>query len=270
MSLETLTSLQNPRVRQAIRLQTSRGRKQQGRILIHGLREIARAATAGLQLESVFVGPDLDPGQLPLIPTEGQAFTVFRVTEEIQAKLQYGQRDSAPVAVAMRPDTDLSHFGLETPTGVLVVLEAVEKPGNLGAVARSVDASGASGIILADPRTDAFHPNAIRASTGTLFGMPLATGTSQAVLSWLEARSYQILTACLEGAGDFYQQSLAGPVALVLGNEAEGLSTIWRQAPCVPVKLPMEGQADSLNVSVTASVMLYEALRQRKLAAENG
>ena len=269
MPVETLTSIQNPRIRQAIRLQSSRGRKQQGRILIYGLREIERAVQVGVQVESIYVGPEYDPSQLPSALPGGQTIRVFRVTDEIQAKLQYGQRDAAPVAVAVRPETDLSHFGPDSTRSVLVVLEAVEKPGNLGAVARSVDASGGSGIMLANPRTDAFHPNAIRASTGTLFGMPLATGTSHAVLDWLAQRSYRILTACLDGAGDFYEQPLTGPVALVLGNEAAGLSPLWRKAPCKPVQLPMEGLADSLNVSVTASVMLYEALRQRKLPGRN-
>lgn len=266
MHLETLTSAHNPRVKRAIRLQASRGRKQQGRIVIHGQREIERAIAQGLLVEEVFVGLDQPASWIPASNRSGDPIQGFRVSPEIQGRLQYGQREAAAVAVAQRPSTSLQQFPVADPDAVVVVLEAVEKPGNLGAIARSLDAAGASGLMLADPLTDPFHPNAIRSSTGALFGMPIATGSAADIRQWLLARGFEILSASLEGAEDFYDCRLLGAVALVLGNEAQGLTAGWHQPPCRPVKLPMRGHADSLNVSVTASVMLYEALRQRRVA----
>ena len=194
----------------------------------------------------------------------------FAIAENLMQRLQFGDRSEGLVAIAERPKTELADFPADRK--VIVVLEQVEKPGNLGAIARSIDACGAGGLILADPKCDAFHPNAIRSSTGTTFSLPIATGTSESVQSWLVERGFSVLTAYLENAVDFFDQTLAGPdtdgpIAIVLGNEANGLTDKWRDSRFQPVKLPMNGIADSLNVSVTASVMLYESMRQRDAAS---
>ncbi len=260
-----LTSLQNAHVKQAVKLHSPRGRKQQGRIIIFGRREICRAVDAGLAIQELFL--PVSEREIDNLPT---ARDVFVCADEVMQKLQYGQRDTGWVATAPRPATDWKTFNdrLQSQDSnnklLIIVLEAVEKPGNLGAIVRSIDAAGADALILSEPLTDVFHPNAIRSSTGVLFGLPIATGCNQDVQAWLSERSLQVVTARLQDSTDFYDLALTDKLAIVLGNEAQGLSETWCVDQYQSVRLPMQGQADSLNVSVTASVMLFEAYRQRR------
>jgi TrmH family RNA methyltransferase len=150
---------------------------------------------------------------------------------------------------------------------LIAVLEGVEKPGNVGAVLRSADAAGVSAVILADGRTDLYNPNAIRASSGTIFSMPVCEATSSDVLAWLRERGFRIAAARVDGSVPYTKVDYRGPTAIVLGSEATGLSPIWSGNDIQAVRLPMLGAADSLNVSVTAAVLFYEALRQRTLTA---
>ena len=260
-----ITSSQNPRLKKAMRLHAARGRKQQSRIIIFGQREIGRAIDAGVKVVEIFVEDAAVGIAQPLVGRlPGCEF--FSISEALMQRLQFGDRSEGLVAIAERPETNLSDF--PTDRQAIVVLEQVEKPGNLGAIVRSIDACGNGGLILADPKCDAFHPNAIRSSTGATFDLPIATGTNEAVQNWLAERGYSVLTAFLEDAQDFFAQKLEGKVAIVLGNEANGLTDAWRGNGFQPVKLPMNGIADSLNVSVTASVMLYESMRQRDASFE--
>ena len=255
-----ITSSQNPRLKKAMRLHASRGRKQQSRIIIFGQREIGRAIDAGVNVVEIFVADSAVDLAQPLLARLPNC-DFFSISEAFMQRLQFGDRSEGLVAIAERPETDLSDF--PTDRKAIIVLEQVEKPGNLGAIVRSIDACGNGGLILSDPKCDAFHPNAIRSSTGATFDLPIATGTNEAVQSWLTEHGYCVLTAFLENAQDFFAQTLDGKVAIVLGNEANGLTDAWRGSGFQPIKLPMNGIADSLNVSVTASVMLYEAMRQR-------
>ena len=260
--MQPISSPQNPRLKKALRLHSSRGRKQQSRIIVFGQREIGRAIDAGVAPVEIFVLESQTELAAPLIEQFPDC-EFFSIAESLMQRLQFGDRSEGMVAIAERPKTELADF--PTDRKVIVVLEQVEKPGNLGAIARSIDACGAGGLILADRKCDAFHPNAIRSSTGTTFSLPIATATSEDVQSWLAEQGFRVLTAYLEDAVDFFDQTLDGPVAIVLGNEATGLTDKWRDSRFQPVKLPMNGIADSLNVSVTASVMLYESMRQRKV-----
>jgi TrmH family RNA methyltransferase len=150
---------------------------------------------------------------------------------------------------------------------LVAVLEGVEKPGNLGAVLRSADAAGVSAVIVADGRTDLYNPNAIRASLGTIFTMPLCEAAGGDVLAWLRERRFSILAARVNGAVPYTAVDYRGPTAIVLGSEAAGLSSIWTGDDIQAVRLPMLGAADSLNVSTAAAVLFYEALRQRSAVA---
>lgn len=259
LAMEHITSQQNPRLKKALRLHSSRGRKQQSRIIIFGNREIERAVAAGVVIREVFASEKL-------LTTAREWFThtpteLFSITGEAMQRLQFGDRNEGMVAIADRPETDLA--SVPTDLQIVVILEQVEKPGNIGAIIRSIDACGSGGLILADPKCDAYHPNAIRSGTGANFSLPIGVGNHDQVQDWLKKNSFRVLTAYLENAIDFFSQPLAAPTAIVLGNEALGLSENWRKPEFQPVKLPMSGIADSLNVSVTASVMLYEAMRQR-------
>jgi TrmH family RNA methyltransferase len=263
--MTAISSLQNARVKNAVRLRDRRQRSKQGRILIDGARELGRAIGAGVELLEVFVSEQLcespDGGRL-LAEIHECGAEVIRVTEPVFAKLAFGDRAEGLLGVAATPSADLGNLSLpENP--LVVVLEGVEKPGNLGAVLRSADAGGVSAVVLADTCCDPFNPNAIRASLGTIFTTPLASATTNQTLNWLALRGLQAYAAQVDGAASYTEIDFTGPSAIVLGSEAHGLSDAWTTELITPVRLPMLGVADSLNVSATAAVLVYEALRQR-------
>jgi TrmH family RNA methyltransferase len=264
-----LTSTANPRVKAVVRLRDRRERETTGRTVIDGAREIRRALEAGIVVEEAFVSTPLLRG-----PDARAAFKLLRAravpttetNEVVFERLAFGERAEGIVAVARIPDTTLD--GLDLPADALVVvLEGVEKPGNLGAVLRSVDGAGADALIAASPRTDLFNPNVIRASAGTVFGVPLASAPSDEVVRWLGDRGFRIVAARVDAPASYTETDLRGPVAIAFGSEADGLGDAWTAAGIEPVHLPMLGIADSLNVSATAAVLLYEARRQRGLPA---
>ena len=260
-----ITSVHNPRVKQAVRLRDHRHRRKEQLILIDGARELARAITAGVALREVFVCPELCRSEeaqrlLENLPLSGGQR--FDVTESVFAKLAFGERSEGVVGVAAVPQQRLEDLVL--PTNPLVaVLEGVEKPGNVGAVLRSADGAGISALVVADPRTDLFNPNVIRASLGTIFSLPVASAAPGDVLAWLRGRGLQILAARVEGSVSYTEIDYRQPTAIVLGSEAQGLTSLWSGEGVLAIRLPMLGVADSLNVSAAAAVLFYEALRQR-------
>lgn len=233
--------------------------------MIDGARELARAMAANVAVRDVFVCPALCRSEesrrlLETLSTSGTA--VLEVTEAVFAKIAFGERAEGVLGIAATPSTSLDDLTLpENP--LVAVLEGVEKPGNIGAVLRSADGAGLSAVVVADPRTDLFNPNAIRASLGTIFSVPVAAAAGSEVLAWLRHRSLQILAARVEGAVSYTAVDYRRPTAIVLGSEAHGLTPIWTGADVRPIALPMFGAADSLNVSAAAAVLFYEALRQR-------
>lgn len=262
--MEHLTSLKNDRVRDAIRLQTSRGRKQQQRIIIFGWREVERAARSGVDIVSVFLLPEwIARPTIEKIQALFSEKLCLTVSVPVFEKLSYGDRSDGVIAVALRPPDRLEDFSPRD-TGPLIVLEGLEKPGNIGAVFRSADATGCAGIILADSGSDAFHPNAIRNSMGTVFSVPHTRTSTTEAIKWLRNRSTNVLLATPEEATSAFDSDLNTRCAIVLGNEANGVSEKWLQGGFGKTCLPMLGIADSLNVSATATVLMYEALRQRQ------
>ncbi len=263
-----ITSRQNSRVKDAVRLRERRHRERRQRILIDGARELLRAVEAGVQLTEVFLCDSLcaSPearGVLEALPSSGAE--LLEVTEPVFAKLAFGGRTEGLLGVAEMPEQSLDAIALpENP--MVVVLEQVEKPGNLGAVLRSADAAGVAALIAADARTDLFNPNAIRASLGTIFTVPVCSATTEEVLAWLRAKRLQVVAARVDGSVPYTEVDFRRSTAVVLGSEADGLSDAWSGDVVTAVRLPMLGAADSLNVSVTAAVLFYEALRQRQTA----
>ena len=263
--MTTIRSLQNPRVKNAVRLREGRHRSKQGRILIDGARELSRAIGAGVDLIEVFVCEALcesAEARRVLAELGDCGAEVVQVTEPVFAKLAFGDRAEGVLGVAETPSADLADLSLpENP--LVVVLEGVEKPGNLGAVLRSADGAGVSAVVLADPCCDLFNPNAIRASLGTIFTTPVAAAGTDEVLDWLALRGLSVYAARVDGAVSYTEVDFRRPAAVVLGSEARGLSDAWTTELVTPISLPMLGVADSLNVSATAAVLCYEALRQR-------
>ena len=262
----SLTSVKNPRVRAAADLRDRRARDAAGLTLVDGVRELDRAITGGAKVVDVFVDDArLTPeASTVLARAVRTGATAIPVTAAVLEKLAFGDRNEGLVATVRIPDLSIDALVLPVDP-LVVVVEGVEKPGNLGAVLRSADAAGADAVIAADPRTDLFNPNAVRASLGTLFALPVAAGDSAAVRARLAGDGIRIVTARVDAERLHTDADLRGPLAIVLGSEAEGLSDAWLGDDVLPVRLPMLGVADSLNVSVAAAVLLYEARRQRGL-----
>ena len=265
MTVTAITSVHNPRVKDAIRLRDRRHRDKQQRILIDGARELTRAIAAGIILREVFLCEPLcrgDECRELLAVLHGCGAEILQVTEPVFEKVAFGHRAEGVLAVADMPRPVLAN--LVVPANPLVaVLEGVEKPGNVGAVLRSADGAGLSAVLVADARTDLYNPNAIRASLGTIFTRPVCEATSAEVLDWLRLRGLKILAARVDGSVPYTEVDYRGPTAIVLGSEASGLSPLWSAADVTAIRLPMLGMADSLNVSATAAVLFYEARRQR-------
>lgn len=260
-----ITSRTNSRVVAAAGLRDRRTRDAAGLTLVDGAREVRRALDAGAEVVEAFVdegrlaGPD---GRAALDALTAREVRTASVSSLVLDKLAFGSRDEGIVAVVRVPDLRLARLTLP-PTPLVAIIEGVEKPGNVGAVLRSADGAGADAVVAADPRTDLANPNAIRASAGTWFTVPLATATSPEALSWAVAHGLTVVTTRVEATTPYTDVDLRGPVAIVLGAEDDGLSATWSGPDVVPVRIPMAGVADSLNVSVSAALLLYEARRQR-------
>ena len=260
-----ITSLQNARVKDAIKLRDRRAREKQGRVLIDGARELRRAMEAQIELHELFVCRELchsEDADAVLELADDARAEVLEVTPPVFEKLAFGERAEGVLGVARPPQRTLAD--LQVPENPLVaVLEGVEKPGNVGAVLRSADAAGVSAVVVADGGTDLYNPNTIRASLGTIFAVPVCGASSRETLAWLRVHGLHIVTSRVDAAIRYTAAPLAGPTAIVLGAESFGLSEMWRGDDVTEVSLPMLGVADSLNVSTTAAVLFYEALRQR-------
>lgn len=259
-----ISSVHNPRLRRAAALRERRARDESGLTLVDGVREIERALAGGVRPVELFAdAARLDGhGRRVLDLAREHGAVILPTAGPALDRLAYGGRSEGLVAVVAVPD--LAVAGLDLPPDPLVVvLEGVEKPGNLGAVLRSADAARADAVVAADPRTDLYNPNAIRASLGAIFALPLASGSSGEVQAELARRGIAIVAARVDAGRLYTEVDLRGPVAIVLGSEADGLSGRWPSPPALAVRLPMLGVGDSLNVSVAAAVLLYEARRQR-------
>jgi TrmH family RNA methyltransferase len=259
-----ITSLQNARVKNAAALRRRRGRKKQGRIIIDGVREVSRAVDSGVELVELFVCPEAcgEDGRILAAGISRRAVDVLTVSPDVFQKLAFGSRAEGIVAVARRPHKSLESIQI-TEDALIAVLDGVEKPGNVGAVLRSADATGVSALVVADGGTDLYNPNVIRASLGAIFTLPVCAAGRDETLAWLRQHRMRIFATRVDGAIGYTEVSYCGRCAIVLGSEAEGLSDVWNGDDITAVSLPMLGTVDSLNVSTTAAVLFYEAVRQR-------
>jgi TrmH family RNA methyltransferase len=271
MTEPAITSTKNPRIRAAAALRDRRERDEAGLTLVDGVRELVRALAGGAVVLDVFVDEERlgDEGAGAVDEARRRGAAVVPVSGPVLDLLAYGDRAEGMVAVVRIPGVSLAALRLPDDP-LVVVLEGLEKPGNLGAVLRTADAAGADAVIAADPRTDLFNPNAIRASLGTIFAVPVAAGSSIAVRDHLAGFGLRLVVARVDAEALYTDVDLRGPVAVVLGSEAHGLTDAWSGSSVVPVRLPMLGVADSLNVSIAAAVLLYEARRQRGTPPDAG
>jgi RNA methyltransferase, TrmH family len=270
MPSPALASPSNPRIKSVARLRDRRERESTGLTLVDGAREVRRALDSGIDVVEAFVCEPLLAGEdarvaLDLLGDRGIPITT--TTEPAFTKIAFGDRAEGLLVVIRAPTRGLDDLALPQEP-LLVVVEGVEKPGNLGAILRSADGAGADALIAASPRTDLANPNVIRASAGTFFSVPTAVAPTPEVIDWLIARGIRAIAARVDAKQPYTDADLTGSMAIILGSEAEGLTDAWRAADAQSVRLPMHGVADSLNVSVAAAVLVYEARRQRNRHTE--
>jgi TrmH family RNA methyltransferase len=253
-----ITSTQNPTVKHVVDLRESKARKASHLAVIDGMREIKRAKEAGVLLKQIFFCPKLGSFD----PKAFKGVDLIEVNEHVFEKLAYGERHDGVIAVAQIKPLKLADLKLPKDP-FIVILETVEKPGNLGAILRTCDGAGVDVLIISDQKTDIYNPNVIRASTGVVFSLPTVAASNQETLEFCQTHKMQMTGAFPEAKTIYTKANLKGPLAVVLGKEDQGLSEFWSNACTTKVAIPMKGKADSLNVSVSAAVLLYEALRQR-------
>ena len=278
MRQETVISASNPKIKNLLLLQEkSKARREQGLFVVEGLRELQHCLEGGYNVKTVFFCSEIGDSSsvfnlLRMTNTESSSChserseespLIIDIPAELYRKVAY--RDSTEGVIAEVEYKALSLDDLHLPENPLImVLESVEKPGNLGAVLRSADAAKADAVFVCDPLTDIYNPNLIRASIGAVFTVPVVAVSSAEAIAFLQARGIQILTAQLQDSSLYYDVDMRRGAALVMGTESTGLTDIWRKAASAHIRIPMLGRLDSLNVSVSAAILLFEAVRQRQ------
>ena len=295
MKIEQVTSAQNPKIKNLLLLQEkSKARREQGLFVVEGRRELEHCLEGGFEIRTLFYCPEIaeegvvskisghprpDKREGPAGVASGRGRSeaeaifdtipsaakplVIEIPEQIYRKVAYRESTEGIIAEVAYKSLKLEDLNLpENP--LIVVLESVEKPGNLGAVLRSADAAGADAVLICDPLTDLYNPNLIRASIGAVFTVPTVAVSSEDAIAFLKAKNIQILTAQLQDSSLYYDVDMRKGTAIVMGTEATGLTNPWRQAASAHIRIPMLGRLDSLNVSVSAAILLFEAVRQRQ------
>jgi len=262
---QAITSTANPEVKALYALRKRSERDERGLFLIEGYRAVTRALEVGFKLETLYYSPEWYLGENEAAVVEqahAAGVKTVRLGQEALAKAAYRDRPEGLLAVGRQWHTTLEGLKLSQ-NPFLIVVEAIEKPGNLGTILRSADATGADAVIVCDPVTDLFNPNVVRASTGVMFKTPTIITSSPDAIKFLEQNNIQSVAAVVQATKLYTSVDYTRPTAVIMGSEQFGLSSAWQQAATRPVRLPMLGLADSLNVSAATVVLAYEVLRQR-------
>lgn len=257
--MEQITSLQNPKIKQLLLLQQkSSERRKTGLFVVEGQQELSHCQHADYEIDTIFWCPSLMPAfQCPA------NVRCFEVSHQVYEKVAYRGSTEGVIAEVRTKSLQLEDLKLGNHP-LIVVLESVEKPGNLGAILRSADASRVDAVVVCDPLTDLYNPNLIRSSVGAAFTVPCVACRSEACIAFLKQRGIKILTAQLQDSHLYYDTDMTCGTAIVMGTEHDGLTDQWRQAADAHIRIPMLGQIDSLNVSVSAAILMFEAVRQRQ------
>lgn len=263
---DPITSTSNPQIKELVRLRDRRHRDRSGTFVVEGFRAVSRATDAGLEFERLYVCPELFLGtnEAALIArVAGSGAAVVEVATDPFRKASYRDRPEGLLGVARQFDTALDALVLPDQPLVLVV-EAIEKPGNLGTMLRTADAAGCDAVIVCDPTTDPFNPNVVQASTGMLFVVPLAVASRDQTMDWLRQHRITTFATTPDTESLHTDADLTGAVAIVVGTEQYGLSEPWLEQADQRIRIPMAGTADSLNAAMAAGITLFEAVRQRR------
>jgi len=258
-----ITSIHNPFIKQLVQLkEKSRERKKSGLFLIEGKREITLALKGAYVIETIIFYPELFSEE-QINNLTNQQINTIEVSKEVYQKLAYRETTEGIVAIAKARDLSLKNIAFNSKNPLILIAEAPEKPGNIGALLRTADAANIDAVVIANPKTDMYNPNIIRSSVGCVFTNQVAIGTTSEIIKFLKEKSINIYCAALQASADYHTQDFTKPTAIVLGTEATGLTRQWLNNATQNIIIPMQGEIDSMNVSVTAGILIFEAKRQR-------
>jgi len=256
-----ITSIQNPKIKNILSLEKSRERKKQNQFVIEGVKELGLAVDGGYKIDSVFFCPTIIASSAVLAIIKNEQLLV-PVDENVFSKIAYRESTGGVIALAEQKQHSLSAIKLRK-SPLLLILESVEKPGNLGAVLRTADAAGTDAVIICDPLVDLYNPNVIRSSVGCLFSNQLASASTEETINWLTENDILIYCTYLGASKSYHEVDFKKPCAIVMGTESSGLSERWIDHSSQNIIIPMQGKIDSLNVSTAAAIVVFEASRQR-------
>ena len=260
--IEKITSHQNPKIKNILKLQQkSSERKKQNLIVIEGLREISLALKAGIKIKSVFFCPDIiSEEEIKDILDINQ--NSFEIGQEVYNKLAYRSSTEGIIVLAEPSYKNLNDLKLRK-NPLIIILESVEKPGNLGAILRTADAANVDAVIISDPLTDLYNPNVIRSSVGCVFTNQIVACSTENAINWLKENNIKTFAAALIATKNYHETDFTGPSAIIMGTEADGLTDKWLKSTDQQIIIPMSGEIDSLNVSTSTAILVFEAMRQR-------
>lgn len=260
--IDKITSLQNPRIKNIVRLSKARERREQNIMVVEGIREIKMALLHGFKISELYFCNETNLHAEAFIEQLPKAAVTIEVSKTVFEKLAYRENSDGLLALIIPKYLTLDDLEL-TPNPLILVLESVEKPGNLGAMLRTADAAALDAIIVCDPQTDIYNPNVIRSSLGCIFSQQVATCTSEEAMAFLKKKGIKSFAAALTATQYYHETDLSGPSAIVMGTEADGLTDAWLKGADTQIMIPMSGKVDSLNVSTSAAILVFEAKRQR-------
>jgi TrmH family RNA methyltransferase len=259
---ELIISSSNPRIKNILKLKSkSSERREQNLIVVEGLKEITMAKENNFEIKTLFICEDIcrSTDYKSVLPVSH----LVRISKEVFAKISYRENSDGLLALVRPKYFHLADLSL-SPNPLLIILEEVEKPGNLGAIIRSADGAGADAVIVCSPKTDIYNPNVIRSSIGCVFAKQVITICSEEAIKFLREKKIKIYSTALTAKKNYFEVDFTIPCAIVFGSEADGLSSKWLSSDYEQIKIPMLGKADSLNVSASCAVIVYEAVRQRR------
>tara|TARA_B110000093_G_scaffold136149_1_gene145885 strand:- start:464 stop:1261 length:798 start_codon:yes stop_codon:yes gene_type:complete len=262
--VKTISSLQNPFIKQLVQLkEKSKLRKQTGLFIIEGKREVSLAIKGNYTIETLYYYADLfSAAEAAALGAYG--IDIIEISKPVYEKVAHRETTEGVIAVAKTKDLSLDNLKLSSKNPLILVAESPEKPGNIGALLRTADAANIDAVIIANPLTDLYNPNIIRSSVGGVFTVPLATGSTKEVIAYLKRNNISIYSAILQESVAYDSIDFKTSSALVIGTESSGLTDEWRDDSTANIQIPMEGKLDSMNLSVAAGILIFEAKRQRK------
>ncbi|TYP99205.1 TrmH family RNA methyltransferase [Tenacibaculum adriaticum] len=261
--MKKITSIQNGYIKDLLKLQEkSRERRKTSLFLVEGQREISLILKGNYEIDTILFVADIfaEDELQSLIP---KAVSRIEITKEVYQKLAYRDSTEGIIAVVKAKDFSLKNIQFSTKSPLVLVMEGIEKPGNIGAMLRTADAAKIDAVFIADAKSDMYNPNIIRSSVGCIFTNQIAVGTSEEIIEFLQANKINIYSATLQNSNEYHKEDYTKPTAIVVGTEATGLSPIWREKATQNINIPMQGEIDSMNVSVACAIVVFEAKRQR-------